>query len=213
MALISIVLPTFNGREYIRECIDSCLNQTFKNLELIVVVDGSTDDTEEILSTCTDQRLVVIKTENQGQAEAMNTGFEMARGKYWSWTSDDNIYMPDAFEVMADYLDANPQEVAVSTDGLVIDGAGRIINYEEFAWQCFLYRAEAAKKTGPHRRQARIIEDLDFFIRLRHYAGPVGRISRPYIKYRHHDKMTSRKKIRERPLVSVMLNFEYYTEG
>ena len=213
MALISIVLPTFNGQKYIRECIDSCLNQTFRNLELIVVVDGSTDDTEEILSEYTDPRLKKIRTENMGQAQAMNTGFEIAGGKYWSWTSDDNIYMPDAFETMFDYLERHPEKVGVRTDGLVIDHAGNITNYEEFVWQCFLYRAEAARKIGPHRREARILEDIDFFIRLRHYGGPIGRISKPYIKYRFHDKMISCTKIKERPLASVKLNFEYISQG
>jgi glycosyltransferase involved in cell wall biosynthesis len=213
MALISIVMPTFNGGTYIRACVESCLNQTFEDLELIVVVDGSTDDTEEILSTYTDPRLRTVKTENRGQAQAMNTGFEIAGGKYWSWTSDDNVYMTDAFEVMAHHLNSHPDDVAVSTDGLIIDHAGNVTNYEEFDWQCFLFRAEAAQKTGPHRKEARILEDMDFFIRLRHYAGPVGRISRPYIKYRLHDNMTSRTRIRERPLMSAKLNYEYIEKG
>lgn len=211
--LISIVLPTFNGAKYIRECIDSCLNQTLKDLELIVVVDGSTDGTAEILEGYGDPRLVAISTENRGQAQAMNTGFEIARGKYWSWTSDDNIYMPNAFEVMADYLDTHAGEAGVRTDGLIIDHKSNVIGYEEFDWQCFLYRAEAAKQMEPHRREARIIEDLDFFIRLRHYAGPVGRISKPYIKYRVHGDMTSCTKIKERPLMSVKLNYEYIAKG
>jgi hypothetical protein len=101
----------------------------------------------------------------------------------------------------------------VTTDGLVINHAGSLINYQEFAWQCFLYRSEAARRIGPHRREARVLEDVDFFIRLRHHAGPVGRISRPYIKYRVHDNMISRTKIKERPLLSVKLNFEYITYG
>jgi glycosyltransferase involved in cell wall biosynthesis len=211
--LISIVLPTFNGAKYIRECIDSCLNQTLKDLELIVVVDGSTDDTAEILEGYGDPRLVTVRTENRGQAQAMNTGFEIARGKYWSWTSDDNIYMPNAFEVMADYLDTHPGEAGVRTDGLIIDHRSNVIGYEEFDWQCFLYRAEAAKQMESHRREARIIEDLDFFIRLRHYAGPVGRISKPYLKYRVHGNMVSCTKIKERPLMSVKLNYDYIAKG
>lgn len=75
MAIISIVLPTFNGERFLRESVDSCLNQTFREIQLIVVIDGSTDNTEHIMQQYDDPRLVVIKTENRGQAEAMNRGF------------------------------------------------------------------------------------------------------------------------------------------
>jgi glycosyltransferase involved in cell wall biosynthesis len=211
--LVSIVLPTYNGARYIRECIDSCLGQTFRDLELIVVVDGSTDQTEAILRTYQDPRLRTLKTPNRGQATAMNTGFEIARGAYWSWTSDDNIYFPDALEVMVRHLTTHTEVAAVSTDCLVINETGKAISYEEFPWQCFLYRADNARKVGPHRPEARIIEDLDFFLRLRHLGGPIMRISRPYLKYRVHKNMVTQTKAAERPLVSLKLNYDLAALG
>lgn len=213
MAIISIVLPTFNGERFLRESVDSCLNQTFREIELIVVIDGSTDNTEHLMQQYDDPRLVVIKTENRGQAEAMNRGFSEASGKYWSWSSDDNVYMPEAFEIMWSYLQKHEEFAAVSTDGLVIDEKGRRIGYQEFSWQCFLYRADVAGKIPVHRSEARILEDIDFFLRLKHYGGPIGRISRPYIKYRVHKHMVSHTRIKERPLISVKLNYEYITCG
>lgn len=208
MPLVSIVLPTYNGARYIRECIDSCLNQTLHDLELIVVVDGSTDNTEDILRSYEDPRLRILKTPNRGQALAMNTGFEIAQGELWSWTSDDNVYFPDAFEVMVRQIQTHPEVAAVSTDCLVINESGKAISYEELPWQCFLYRAEAGRKVGPHRPEARIIEDLDFFLRLRHFGGPIVRISRPYLKYRVHKNMVTRTKAAERPLASLKLNYD-----
>lgn len=213
MPVVSIVLPTYNGARYIRECIDSCLNQSFRDLELIVVVDGSTDDTESILETYEDPRLKVLKTPNRGQALAMNSGFEVAEGKYWSWTSDDNVYFPTAFEVMVRFLEDHEDAAAVSTDCLVIDETGRTVSYEEFEWQCFLYRADVAGRIEPHRPEARIIEDLDFFLRLRRFGGPVVRISRPYLKYRIHRKSITQTKAAQRPLVSLRLNYDLAVKG
>jgi len=210
---ISIVLPTYNGARYIRECIDSCLSQTFRDIELIVVVDGSTDNTEEILKAYDDRRMKVIKTMNQGQAPAMNTGFAVASGEYWSWTSDDNIYVPDAFEVMARYLDAHPEAAAVATDCLIIDENGKIVGYEEYPWQCFLYRAEMGRKVGPHRPEARIIEDIDFFLRFRHLGGPVMRISAPYYHYRVHSNAVTPTRAAERPLISLKLTYDLASRG
>ncbi len=213
MPLISIVLPTYNGARYIRECIDSCLGQTFQDLELIIVIDGSTDETEEIVRSYKDDRIIIIKTENGGQALAMNTGFAAAKGKYWSWTSDDNIYLPEAFDVMVHYLDHHSDAVAVSTDCLMIDGAGKVFSYQKCAWQCFLYRAEAGRLAGPHTPKARIIEDVDFYDRISHYAGPVHRISEPYLKYRVHMGSVSYRMARERQLISLKRTYELILAG
>src|SRR5574337_314358 len=103
--LISIVLPTYNGAAYLRESLDSCLNQSFQDLELIVVDDGSTDDTETILGSYSDPRLRVLKQSNQGLAAALNAGFAQTRGRFLSWTSDDNLYLPEAMAVMCRYLE------------------------------------------------------------------------------------------------------------
>jgi glycosyltransferase involved in cell wall biosynthesis len=210
---ISIVLPTYNGARYIGECIDSCLTQTFKDFELIVVIDGSTDNTEELVRTYSDDRVYIIKTENRGQALAMNTGFDSAKGMYWSWTSDDNIYLPEAFEVMAKYLDDHPDAQSVSTDCLMIDDAGKVFSYQECVWQCFLYRAEAGKLAGPHSPEARIIEDVDFFERISHFAGPVHRISMPFLKYRVHKGSVSYRMATIRQLISLKRNYDLVMSG
>ncbi len=213
MPLVSIVLPTYNGARYIRETLDSCLAQTFRDFELIVVVDGSTDQTEEILATYQDNRIRILKTENQGQAMAMNTGFAVASGEYYSWTSDDNLYMPDAFQVMVDYMAQHPEAPAVSTDGLLIDENGAIKGYHVFLWQCFLYRVDAAEKVGPHRPEARILEDADFAVRLEHLAGPIHRISRPFLKYRVHSDSVSSTRRLERQLISTRISYDYIVQG
>src|SRR4051794_26646558 len=106
MPKVSIILPTYNGARHLREALDACLKQSFADFELIVVIDGSTDETKEIMGTYADPRLKIVFQENQGLPRALNSGFAHARGKYWSWTSDDNAFLPTALQVMVDYLDA-----------------------------------------------------------------------------------------------------------
>ena len=151
MPRVSVILPTYNGARHLREAIDTCLQQTFSDFELVVVVDGSTDTTREILTTYTDPRLVIAVQENQGLPRALNSGFACARGEYWSWTSDDNAFLPRALEVMVDYLDAHPDVPMVCTDFLRINNAGRTTGYDEQNWACFLYRACIARRVGEYR--------------------------------------------------------------
>ena len=104
--LVSIVLPTYNGEKFLRQSIDSCLHQTYKNIELIVVNDCSTDQTEEIILSYNDSRLVYHKnTTNQKLPNSLNIGFSLAKGDYLSWTSDDNYYHPEAIEKMVNVME------------------------------------------------------------------------------------------------------------
>lgn len=210
---ISIVLPTYNGATYIRESVDSCLNQSFQDLELIVVIDGSTDDTEAILNSYSDPRLRVFRQHNQGLPKTLNAGFARARGRFLSWTSDDNVYLPGAMGVMWEYLQDHPQAAMVCTDCLIIDGRGKTFSYNRTTWACFLYRAEAAALAGPYRPEFRLVEDIDFFLRLRHYAGAIDRISRPYYKYRDHKASLSSTQSAKRQFVSLRLHYDLVSSG
>jgi glycosyltransferase involved in cell wall biosynthesis len=205
---LSIVLPTYNGARWLAESIDSCLSQTYRDLELIVVVDGSTDETPAILARYDDPRLRVITKPNGGLPRALNTGFDAARGELLSWTSDDNVYLPRAMEVMVEYLDAHPSTPMVCTDTIVMNDAGRDIGYSDQTWACFVYRRTAAEKTGPYRPEYSLVEDVDFFLRLQHFAGPIARIREPHYRYRHHDKSLSATQLRRRHLASLKLHYD-----
>ena len=99
--LVSIILPTYNGAKYLCQSISSCLLQSHENIELIIVVDGSTDETIEILKQIDDSRLrIIIHEKNRGLPASLNTGLKAAKGDFLSWTSDDNIYMGYAIEVL-----------------------------------------------------------------------------------------------------------------
>src|SRR4051794_21032964 len=104
MPLVSIVLPTYNRAHLLKRSIETCLNQTLIDIELIVVNDCSTDNTKEIVEAykAKDARICLITNEKNLRLPAsLNKGFENAKGKYFTWTSDDNLYAPNALEVLS----------------------------------------------------------------------------------------------------------------
>jgi glycosyltransferase involved in cell wall biosynthesis len=103
---VSIIIPVYNGANYLKEAIDSALNQTYQNTEIIVINDGSSDGgkTEEIALSYGD-RIRYFSKENGGVATALNLGIEEANGEYISWLSHDDLYLPQKIERQIEYLD------------------------------------------------------------------------------------------------------------
>ena len=93
--LISVILCNYNYGRFIAEGIDSVLNQTYSNFELIIVDDGSTDNSREVISAYKDPRIKTVFQENQGQAAAFNTGFSEARGDLVAFLDSDDIWKPE----------------------------------------------------------------------------------------------------------------------
>lgn len=103
---ISVIIPTYNRANLLPRVIKSVLSQTFKNIELIIVNDASTDTTDEVIKSFDDKRIVYIKhKENKGPFGAMNTGFDAVRGKYVISLMDDDEFLPGAFKTIIDKFD------------------------------------------------------------------------------------------------------------
>ena len=101
--LVSIIIPVYNGSNYVKEAIDSALAQTYKNIEIIVVNDGSTDNTEKIVKSYGDKIRYFYK-ENGGVASALNLAIENAKGEYISWLSHDDVYYPNKIQKQIELL-------------------------------------------------------------------------------------------------------------
>ena len=160
--LVSVVLPTLNGSRFIRSSIESCLTQTYEQFELIVVDGGSTDGTLEIVEEISDPRVkLVIQPGNAGRLPgALNVGFDNARGEYYTWTQDDDLYAHDALAVLVAGLENNPEAGMVYAGQVFIDDDGeelRRANHfrpADLTWtnpigQCFMYRRTVALAVGP----------------------------------------------------------------
>lgn len=108
--LVSIVLPVYNGEHYVSEVIESILSQTYSNFELIIVNDGSADDTPEIVDSfaARDHRIRAIHQKNQKLPRSLSNGFRVTRGEFLTWISDDNRLKPQFLERMVDCLRRHP---------------------------------------------------------------------------------------------------------
>lgn len=120
--MVSIILSTYNRAHTLRETIDSILNQTYRDFELIIIDDGSTDCTQEILAKYHDERMHLITfEENQFYCVAANYGLEQAHGKYVAYATSDDTWEPQKLELQVQYLEARPECGACFTFADIID--------------------------------------------------------------------------------------------
>ena len=177
--VVSIVLPVWNGERYFRQSIESCLNQSFPDLEVIVVDDGSVDSTPSLIEEYAhrDGRLRALShTGNRGLSQALNTGFASARGNYFTWTSADNYYRPAAIEALLEVLRAAPDAQVVYSDYTVVDADGNMLEcrsagpvqrllLENCVGGCFLYCRTVQETLGRYDDSFFLAEDYDFWLR------------------------------------------------
>lgn len=201
MPKISIILPVYNGSKYICESLDSIVNQTYEDWELIIVNDCSTDNTLSVVEEymLRDERIKVITNdENQKLPKSLNIGFRLAKGEYLTWTSDDNMFYESALQTMVDYLDVKTEYSMVCTDYECINSKGKVINtvadfdelkllYRNCVGACFLYRREVLDEIGEYDPSLFLIEDYDYWFRIVQSGRKIGRISEVLYKYRVHD--------------------------
>lgn len=109
--LVSVITPTFNRAHTIQQAIGSVLAQTYQNWELIIIDDGSTDDTKQIIEALDDDRILYFYQENQGPTIARNMGISHAKGKWITYLDSDDVLFPECIETMLSWLTKNPKAV------------------------------------------------------------------------------------------------------
>ena len=132
---VSIIIPVYNGANFLKEAVNSALAQTYKNLEIIVVNDGSIDQgkTEEICKLYRKQ-IRYFKKENGGVATALNLGIEKMEGEYFSWLSHDDMYMPNKIEKEIEELSKLEDKKTIIFSGLeLVNAEGIVIEKQNFA--------------------------------------------------------------------------------
>ena len=124
---ISVVMSVFNGEKYLRDAIESVLNQSFKDFEFIIVNDGSTDDSERIIMEFSDRRIVYIQQENAGLSAALNKGCAVARGEYIARMDADDICESNRLNTQYNFMLENRRCVVVGPNAHYIDMQGRFL--------------------------------------------------------------------------------------
>lgn len=131
---ISIIMPTYNRSDYICEAIESALGQTYDNIELIVIDDGSTDGTRKQLEKySSDRRFKYMRQENQGQSIARNKGLKMAEGEFIAFLDSDNIWLPGKLERQVEIMNKNQSFDIFYGDGILIDEKGAEVSRENMS--------------------------------------------------------------------------------
>jgi glycosyltransferase involved in cell wall biosynthesis len=216
---VSIVLPTYNGSRRLRQSIESCLNQTYENLELVVIDDGSTDSTPQIVGSYKDQRVRYFRhKKNLGLPRALNAGFAQTHGKYLTWTSDDNEFLPTAIEELLSFLkkskgadlvyadfEANYWETGFTQirrmpDTLELDKRNSI-------GACFLFRRNVYEVIGGYDPRYRLVEDYEYWIRISKRFKAVHYPKLLYL-YGEHSKSLTRAKRSGVLLYDAVLRYE-----
>jgi len=199
--LISVVLPVYNGANRVSKAVESVLQQNYREIELIIVNDCSTDNTQQVIQRYQelDNRIKIINnTENLKLPKSINRGFSESKGDYLTWTSDDNAYKTDALKKMAEYLDSHPEVDLVYCDFDIVelDGTYRQtirtlepdeMRFENAVGACFLYRRELAEKIGEYDPELFLAEDYEYWIRA-YLNGTLHHIPEVLYEYGWHDK-------------------------
>jgi glycosyltransferase involved in cell wall biosynthesis len=113
---ITVLMPAYNAGKYIREAIESVLQQTYQNFELLIINDGSTDDTLSVALSFDDPRIALVSKEHQGIATALNTGLRLAAAPYIARFDADDVCMPNRLEKQLNFLQDHPDYVLVGSD-------------------------------------------------------------------------------------------------
>lgn len=206
---VSVLMPVYNGEDYLQEAVESVLSQTMGDLELIVLDDGSTDGTRAILErlAAKDTRLRVISRPNKGVSQSRNELIEAARAPILAMMDADDICLPDRLERQLARLEAEPELVALSGNCLMIDPVGRPIRTNDLppdhetiearhmemppncsmAHPALMVRRSAMERVGGYLHDYPWAEDFDLYLRL----GEIGRLANleeVVVKYRLHPK-------------------------
>jgi hypothetical protein len=224
--LVSIILPVHDGERWLEEAITSVLTQTFTDLELIAVDDGSTDESGAILADAQrrDPRVRIVTRPNGGIATAMNSGIDAARGRYLARLDADDVCHPTRIARQVEHLRANPDVAAVGTAIRVIDADGRelrtVVNpsraeglaeafelHDLIANPSVVMDADAVRAVGGHRAAFEPADDYDLFLRLLDAGYALDNLPEVLVDYRWHGgnvSVTAERRQRERAFDAIL---------
>lgn len=183
MPLLSVIMSVFNGEKYVRETVKSVLNQSFRDFEFIIVNDGSTDGTSEILRSFNDERIRIIDQENRGLTKSLNRGIGVSKGRYVGRIDCGDIAFEKKFEVQLNFLERNRDIYGVGTWANLIDEEGNIIGalkylteyerirkvilrYNPFVHPSLVFRRKMFDEIGVYDESFEFAQDYDLMLRM-----------------------------------------------
>ncbi len=213
--LVSVIIPVYNSEKFLDETVSSVLNQTYDNIEILVIDDGSTDDSLKILKKY-DNKIKIISQKNQGLVRSLNTALKEISGKWFKWMSPDDILYPQAIEILVDQAKKLDENFIVYSNWELIDENNkklrtfkeshyndltnfefnvRLLDGQQINVNTTLIPTEILKKGCTIQNvEDPIAIDYDFFLRAGIlYGTKFHLIPKILLKYRVHPKQLSHK--------------------
>jgi glycosyltransferase involved in cell wall biosynthesis len=204
MPLVSIVLPTYNRADLLPHSIHSVLNQTYHNLELIIIDDHSNSETEAVVKGFNDERIKYTRNQsNLKLPRSLNKGFSLSKGAYLTWTSDDNVYADTAIERMVEYIREKNCEFVYAdyyhfseldkASGEPVDPRHiklpdqQQLQRSNGVGACFMYTRRVYEEIGDYDPELFLVEDYDYFIRISR-TFDMCHINEPLYYFSRHDQ-------------------------
>lgn len=210
---ISVVIPTYNKSQYLKEAIESVLNQTYQNMEVIVVDDGSIDNTREAIKSFDDPRVIYFFQENKGPAIARNTGIKKTNGKYVAFLDSDDLWLKEKLEKQVDFMEKNSEIGLLGTGCYEVTDKGRIIGkkifpiknkilqkdlikYNPFIQSSVMIKKEVFDKVGLYDEKFRESEDYELWLRIAENCK-IANLVEPLVMKRYYREGLSPTKDKE----------------
>ena len=226
--LVSVVIPVFNSEQYITECIDSVLGQSFQDFEIIIINDGSTDNTVDIVSKYKNDQIKLFHQKNSGSAAARNFGVEQASGNWIAFIDADDIWLPDKLKKQLDHCsdhawshtdlyfhgDIYPKYTKTTKftskhSGLILKN---LLVENSIGTSSVIIKKEIFQETGGFNTELRALQDWDLWLRIAE-KHPVCYFDEPLVYYRVHSSSVSRNVRKTLPYHLCLINRAFSQQG
>lgn len=222
---VTVLMPVYNGAVHLREAVGSILGQTFTDFEFLIIDDGSTDGSGEILEDYArrDSRIQLVRRENRGLVATLNEGLNLARAPLVARMDADDVSLPQRLRLQVDYMRATPDVAAVGCAIRLIDPEGaplsdvryptdpeqvalRMRDVCSLAHPAVVMRREFVAKAGGYRAVCRHAEDLDLWLRLLEHGARLANFDEVLLLYRQHGgSVTSRHALNQALAATAIL--------
>lgn len=208
---VSVVIPTYNRAAFIREALNSVLQQSFQAYEILVIDDGSTDNTAELLSQMGDSRIRYLTQDHRGVSAALDLGWRSAHGQYIARLDSDDRWLPDLLQQLVTRMDADPSLGVVFARAQGMDAQGHLLTqligteerfpghtlksliYGDFVCPiAVLIRRAVIERAGGYDASLIANEDWDLWIRIASQQYGIGYVPRVLAHYRYHTQNLTR---------------------
>lgn len=216
---VSVIMPVYNGEKYLKEAVDSILNQRFRDFEFIIINDGSADNTSKIFESYSDNRIRLVQRENRGFAYSLNEAIQLAKGKYIARMDADDVALENRLQLQYEFMESSPGVDILGGQADIIDKNGRLIGEmrKPISWSniskyikyacplchpTYFVRGHVYDITKGYR-DIPPVEDYDFLFRAFEKGCVMRNLPEKILKYRRtYNSMTANNLLRTVTLTS-----------